>query len=388
MSTKLFELRPDRSLLNPDFNGYKLSLEKNPILKKEFETSVDRVLPNSEQYSLLHARLFGLHNHIFTDQFYENTIYFVDKNWNIQKISIDQITGRLTDLEKVWEIPHKNERKSGNYNISLHFTSKDLIALSDGAGTLHIVKTGDRSEVSQWQPLFSDEVLESDKSFIVQDAVYKIVENGPNELHCLLTNIERGADSEKFSTVINWVTFTESTDLKWGQVSIRILKGSGVFYYCALEANCKYIYIASDKPFKFELDSENPISVKNESKITQPKVYTWIQTEDDITLRFNVNLNSDRTDFHINATTNSLVVKYRETILLEGQLEHHIDFELTTWTITNSGLLELVLNKTETGLMWQELIPGDETGEQIIDPSVVAEVHQRLAHLCSDTEVC
>lgn len=69
MTPKLFELRPDRSLLNPDFNGYKLSLDKIPALKKEFDTSVDRVLPNNEQYSLLHAKLFGLHNHLYTDHF-------------------------------------------------------------------------------------------------------------------------------------------------------------------------------------------------------------------------------------------------------------------------------------------------------------------------------
>lgn len=35
--------------------------------------------------------------------------------------------------------------------------------------------------------------------------------------------------------------------------------------------------------------------------------------------------------------------------------------------------------------MWPELIAGCQKGEQILDPAFVEEVHQRLAHLCSDT---
>jgi len=43
--------------------------------------------------------------------------------------------------------------------------------------------------------------------------------------------------------------------------------------------------------------------------------------------------------------------------------------------------------KREEGLMWQELVKGDTKGKEVLDPALVEEMHQRLAHLCSDTEV-
>ena len=44
--------------------------------------------------------------------------------------------------------------------------------------------------------------------------------------------------------------------------------------------------------------------------------------------------------------------------------------------------------KTEQGLMWQEFVKGDIRGEQVPDPALIEEIHQKLAHLCSDKEVC
>lgn len=44
--------------------------------------------------------------------------------------------------------------------------------------------------------------------------------------------------------------------------------------------------------------------------------------------------------------------------------------------------------KREQGLMWQELVKGDTKGKEVLDPALVEEMHMRLAHLCSDGEVC
>lgn len=381
MSTKLFELRPSRSLLDPNFNGYKLSLEKNPVWKRDLPISVDRVLPNSDQYSYLHARLFGLHNHLFTDC-YNDAIYFVDKNWGVQKIALDSITGRLGELQKVWDIPIKGERKSGNYNISLTFPNENMAVLSDGTGTLYILDTKNRADNPLWQCAFGDQVLEPSHSFIIQDAVLKTAEN---ELHCLLSNVERGEDSDKFITIINWITLTRSSDLKWGQVSLRILKGTGGLHYCALAPNCEFINLASDVSFKFTLDSDNAIIEKSE----QPKIktYTWTQTSDNITIRLNARSDSLLSDYSVNATPTNIQIKYKEIILLEGSLRHRVDPDFTTFSVTQAGILEILLNKIENGLMWEDVIPGNGLGEQIFDSSVVAEVHERLAHLCSDAEV-
>ncbi len=49
--------------------------------------------------------------------------------------------------------------------------------------------------------------------------------------------------------------------------------------------------------------------------------------------------------------------------------------------------LEVILSKAEAGLMWQELVKGDNQGEELLDPALVDEIHARLAHLTSETEV-
>lgn len=388
MATKLIELRPNRDLLNPDFEGYKLSLEKIPIYKHELEASIEKILPDNEQYSLLHARLFGLHNHLYHDQFNtESNIYFIDSNWNVQNIIINNETGRLSEIRKVWHIPMCEEIKPERYNFSLHFASKDIAVISDGYGKLYILETNDRNEDRTWIPVYLEYILESNTVFMIVDAVCITSETNVKQLHCLLNHVEKNEEDGKFVTVVNWVSLSQTEDNKWGPVLLKVLKGSGQLHYCALENNCKFISIASDKPFKFILDSENPIVEKETTVETKkPKVYTWLQTSDDITLRFNVNSLCNKNNIKVTPKPFHLSVKFNDIILLEGELRNRIDSDLTVWSITNN-ILEITINKTENGLMWPEFIKGDISGEEILDPSLVAEIHQRLAHLCNENEV-
>lgn len=45
----------------------------------------------------------------------------------------------------------------------------------------------------------------------------------------------------------------------------------------------------------------------------------------------------------------------------------------------------MILSKVEVGVVWPELIVGNKQGEEVTDPALVEEVHQRLAHLCSES---
>jgi hypothetical protein len=55
--------------------------------------------------------------------------------------------------------------------------------------------------------------------------------------------------------------------------------------------------------------------------------------------------------------------------------------------LLNFHRLEVTVVKREQGLMWQELLKGDTKGKEVLDPALVEEMHLRLAHLCSDSEV-
>lgn len=87
MLPKLLNLKPDRAQLNPNFDGYKLSLEKLEVLTTNVSPGVDRVLPSADQYSLLYAKLFGTHNHLVGEVADGSVrVYFVDKNSAIRKV--------------------------------------------------------------------------------------------------------------------------------------------------------------------------------------------------------------------------------------------------------------------------------------------------------------
>lgn len=383
MATKVIDLQPNRDLLQPDFNGYKLSLAGLPTVVK-VPTSVDRVLPDVGQYSLLHAKLFGLHNHVVGETIADSAyLYFVDKNWTVQKVYVDQSTSELYSKVPIWQIPNKSERQKGDYNISLKLLNDDLAVLSDGTGMLYIMGTGCRSLDNRWDLLYSEDVLGQGKPFLIQDALHKITDDDKKEIHLLLLRIHQV--QEHFEHLLSWVTLTKGADEKWGVSALRKLTGKGELYYCYFEPGCDALYVASDNGFKFTIDSENPLS-NSVTELITPKRYVWTQTTEDIQIKFKLPQNFISTMIKVETKADEVVVKYAEELLLSGQPYQAIDSSLTNWT-TSNDVLEVSLNKLETGLMWPELVEGDDAGEYIIDPSTLEEVHRRLQHLTSETEV-
>lgn len=387
MRPKLLELRPNRDLLQPDFNGYKLSLNPIPVISKQLTDPVHRALPDTGQYSVLHAKLFGLHNHIIGEVLDNITyIYFIDAFLNVQKTYIDPASNTLLDLITLWQVPNGSYKQSGDYNISLKVFAEDLAVLSNGAGMLYILNTGQRSSNNYWSILYCEEILGHGEKFVIQDVLYDNTNTDNKTLHVLLLSIAQEKPTESFINIINWVTIKEGDDKKWGPVALRELRAKGDLHYCYFEPGGEALYVASEKGVKFTLDSENPVVDTKESKLPNEKKYQWSQTKEDINIKFNLPDGTEKNNIIVETKPTELNVKLRDEILLFGTLYQAVDTDVTTWCITN-GILEVNLNKTEVGLMWPELVEGDDNGEFIINTQLSEVAHQQLEHLCSDTEV-
>lgn len=378
----LVELRPDKKLLDPQFDGYKLSLEHVQSHRSSLPSKPDVVVPSDDQYSFLHTKLFGTHNKLFADPWTE-TIYYIDVKWKIH--SFDPDTNSFCE---VWEVPSHHERQPGHYNLNLAFASPDLVVVTDGAGTLHIVDSQDRSfRARKWEVAFSCSPIGDQKGFVILDSRYYC-----GEMHCMLLHIaEQNIDGtegkkSKFVSVIDWITVEgELNKQPWGVKSLRQMVGGGGIEFASFEPTCSAVFIASDQALKFTSDSENSIVENNEEPQVKPQtVYSWLQKDDDLTLWVPVAMDVSKSDIKVTVTTLSIKITIQGNIILEGALHQRIDSDLTCWTLS-PGKLEIILSKVETGLMWPELIVGCQKGEQILDPAFVEEVHQRLAHLCSDT---
>lgn len=384
MPPNIIELRPDRKLLNSEFEGYKLSLESIPTFKEELTIKVDRVLPNNEQYSILHAKLFGLHNHLIGETINDKEyVYYIDETRSINKVTYDPLTSQLITTRDLWTVPIE-ERLSGDFNISLKFATNNLAVLADGSGMLYILETGHREDDKKWNQLFCDDVLNNRVPFVLEDCVCILKENDKLILHCLLLSINRDEKSEKFLSILNWVTFSREEDNSWGQIAIRELQAVGSLYYSQIERSCEAIYVVSDNSFKCTLDSEHPIVEEKEEVIPSKKLYMWKQTGEDLTIHLKLPDNFNKSLLNIAITTRNLIIKYQNDAVLSGELYQAIDNDLSTWTVNNNSL-EIILYKSEIGLTWTELIKNNNYGEYLVEEALASEIQEKLAHLCSDT---
>lgn len=381
----LIELKPNRLLLDSSFDGYKLSLREIPMEKRRFKNTVDRVLLNSNQYSLLHAKLFGLHNHLVGDEFAKNgSVYFIDQDWNINKIFVDSLCNELSDPITVWQVPKLRERISGDYNVSLKFVSPTTVVVCDGTGFLYILHTGCRDNAEKFRLSFSEEVAGPNEPFVLVDAVFNQQKTNP-ELHVLLLSIKQENLNEPYVSFLHWITLRFEKEI-WSQTALKQLKTKGVIQYAAIEKSCEAVYIASDNESKIILNSDNPVLTINQQNAEELKyLYEWSQTIENISIHINLPDNPCKQLVHVFTEPTKIDIKYDNTNLVSGLMYQRVNPDVTTWSIEQNKLV-VSLNKQEVGLIWPELIVGDNTGKLILDSCIVEQVNEKLAHLTSEQE--
>ena len=141
---KTAHLQKDRDLLDPNFSGYKLSLESVSVSPLELcpSSGSSPQEPGPGEYGYLHAKLYGEHNHLVVDP-WSTAVYWISR------------TGELLTLtegrpHRVWQ--GEDPGPGPRYNSSLVFIGRSEAVVSDGAGRLDILHTGDRRRSSTTAP--------------------------------------------------------------------------------------------------------------------------------------------------------------------------------------------------------------------------------------------
>lgn len=370
-SSSIIDFRPSHLLLNPNFDGYKLSLDPVPILKSELNVSPRRIFTSDDQYTFLHAKLFSLHNHLIHDPWLEYSCYFIDENWTVQNIRYDTTTGKLGSVKAVHKISKPNTN-SGVYNASLSFVSEKFCVFADGCGGLKVFNTGDRYRVEEWKTIFCDTIFENLTPFVIQDARWEII-NNIHQIQCLLLSIQQNNDNEdeKFETILDWITIKRDAQTNnWSKSHVRQLKGKTLPEYCVLEPKCNGILISADRLFEFSFDNENPIeqpkdeppkdeingqSDQNEKK---PEL-NWTQSDEDVTIRFSIPHETNKQDIKVICDGANLQVRHKNEALLNSELFQGVDKDLTTWNLVSSQLTaSCLLIEIIFQLFFFSIIPG------------------------------
>lgn len=387
-ATKRIELRPKQQLIDPDFNGYKLSLKPIPKLEHNLKTSPDQSSRTNEQYSLSHVQLFGMQNHLVSDPWESFSTYFVDYNWTIQNIKYNNETGELLPPKPVHELT-KWDRNYGDFNITFRFVSEKYCILSNGAGEIYILNTGDRYKANQWQCVHSEYVFteEPERKFVISNARFEIVD-GKSSIFAIAISIEQ-MDS-KFENCLDVIKITEYETNKWKTENLCQLKGKSLPDYCELEPKCKSLLICSDHKFEFTAITSNNDNMEcdmngsdNENKKNLLAAYAWCQTDEDITINVAIAKNAEKDDFKITCDGLRITVLYKNEPIMDNTLFSRVDSGLTTWqlvrfiyiiskSITNFTMLlqeneSLQLNLLKTNLVtqWQTLFTGDEQDNNV-----------------------
>lgn len=344
-SPTIINLRPTHSLLNPNFDGYKLSLDPVPVLRTSLPAPLRRVFTNDDQYTFLHAKLFSLHNHLFRDAWLSYSCYFVDENWTIQNVRYDTTSGTLSTIKSVLKLTKPNCGRN-DYNPSCCFVSEKYCVFSDGCGALNIIDTADRFRNEEWKTIYSDTMFEKSVPFVIQDARLEIVDN-VRHIHCLLLSVQEkldGSDDDKrYEAVIDWVRCTKENESNvWSKNHVRQLRGKSLPDYCVLESKSNGILLTADQRFEFVFDSEHPLQTTDPAtapstaaieKANEEINFTWTQTDEDVIVHFNVSRDSSRNDIKIVCNGSTLHAYHRNVTLLEAELYRPIDNDLTTWNL-------------------------------------------------------
>lgn len=339
MPPNITELRPDLKLLVKNFEGYKLSLDTVPVIKHKLLPIQPNVMtPNIDQYSLLHATLYGLHNHLFKDPFESYITYVIDMNNVVNKYIFNRETQRFfVGDDCQFQLP-QSENIDKIYNSSMKFISKEYVVISKGSSSIYIVNTADRANLSSWTIVFSQSVVEDTNGFIILDARLEETD-GHKAIHCLIQHIEKADKS--FENIIDWIIIKQDTELSWILTNYKHLLGKGTLQYCAFESGCKAVYIASDRKYKFQLSDEeirqNQISKKSNDEIKSCDSINWYQSEEEITILVTFKEFVDKKLLSIKTTANSLNIVYKNKENYETALElfDRVDVDLTTWSMVN-----------------------------------------------------
>lgn len=339
-SPHIISLRPDKTLLNTKFDGYKLSLDPVPVLKSSLPAPLHRVFTNDEQYSFLHAKLFSLHNHLFRDPWLANSTYFLDENGVIQNVRYDTNRGVLSSIKSVFKIA-KFTPRNDCYNASCCFVSEKFCVFSDGGGSLHVLDTGDRFRNEEWKSLFSATIFAESTPFLLQDARLEITEN-LRRIDCLLLSVQKktndSADDCRFEVVIDWVSLSKVTGAStWTNAHARQLRGKSLPDYCALDPRSSGLLLSADAQFHFAFDTENELHTENPGAENEDESanisFTWTQSDDEVNVFFDIGKECFAKDFHIAYRSSRLNVLHKNKSLMDSELFQDIDHELTTWNL-------------------------------------------------------
>jgi len=399
------DLHPKREFINPNFDHYQLSLDKIAKHEVEIEMNVDVAKPPELNFSSHHAKLYGVHNHVFPDPWDQDKVYFCDREWNISKVSVNnrqEGDGVLYEIQLskpaltscLFQVPDAaNLRlRPVRFNVSLGFPDKNLALVVNGVDSFYLLNTQDECSNNKWKVLYQGCLPMSGFAHQLIDCT-RWREGETSKVEMLVASVDEVEGEEKerhgapYITLLTWLTLASVDDTAWTVERTRRLECSRPFDYACLEEKGTGLQMVAPKIYKMTEDSVKPIENVEAWEIvgeeTTTSLYTWSQTAEELTVHLTIPEGLTKANLSVTIGSNRLELSVKNDVdMIKGDLFQRVDIEESTWTLVGRRL-EVSLQKVEPEL-WPTVVHGDARGELVMTEEQVDAIHAGLEHLTAD----
>ena len=223
------EFRPQPSLLNANFDGYRLSLEPLAQYTLKFDGSilVQKDLELDQQlYTVNGIKAFKSNNQLYVNAWRsDNDLYFFDQQHAIQYIGIasDDSLSHLQQPISVYQLP-----SNAPYG-SMAFVSETLAVVSDGRSKLFVLNTSS----TKWKLLHEEDLDE----FLTSPIRLLHAVHHEGSIHAVLGAVDNGCQ-------LHWCTFSMGPDSTMTLTRRRVLNGKNWPDFVTIESNGQSLHVA------------------------------------------------------------------------------------------------------------------------------------------------
>ncbi|KAJ3047211.1 hypothetical protein HK097_000124, partial [Rhizophlyctis rosea] len=382
-------ITPDRSLLNPRFENYKLKLSggvtSTQLIPLSQTVRVDKVPSVSFlPYRKLEAR--SAFNHLFPAP--GGGTFFIDGDYKLIYFAFEK--DEKHTFKTLHQIPVPQCEPDQREYPSLTCAGK-LVLLSNGGGLTQLLQFDHVEKTMSLVGLVAGITAEDDNHIILTASRH--VQNS-NQLLCLAYSMSEVISSEATSKK-SALTF----DLNLWSIKLPTspghhllsaeqlsgLSGYSVPLFAAIESNGAYI-IGSSNPYESLSQPYAPISAPppmqpapTNHPTEQPIEYMWTQTPTDITISIRLPHITLKRDVHVHFGPTTLHAKIQppkesELFSPDRPLFDSIVPSESLWTLENNRTLTLYIQKANAKTRWTGLWNDEREGdvEETVDPSEMA----------------
>ncbi|KAI9443206.1 hypothetical protein H4582DRAFT_1807893 [Lactarius indigo] len=416
----MFALHPDRSLLNPKFDGYKL----DPISSEDAvsrytlrHNATQASVSGRHHFSFQEAQSRIRHDHLSVSPDAEQAVY-IDEDLRVISIRLDHDTlrpsfGAIYDLPQPTQTPASDSRQR-EYPSSVFLDAQTLLC-ADGHGTLYVLtlpSTNSAGLLGFYELPSSSGCSPSPAPFRLHtalsldgQAIAMLSFKYSNEFSPVASSTRKTPPAE-FDVVAVRIpldaaadnTVARPLDILWHR------RGTNVPLYLAYEKQRKVFILAGGSPYRRirqpavapdepSPDEFVPISSADGGPLptepTKPPPYAWTQDSEEVTVALPFPSSTYKGDINVHFSLQTLTVLVQgsdsprySAVRLWGGVSPSSSF--WTWDAHGAhtyGLLTLHLEKQHAGTRWPHVFDassGQTEVAETLDPSELYAIRESL----------